>query len=192
MKNSISIIALLFCFLTGSAQCGTWRWAVKTITDGTDKTLLSSTPEKTDITTLTKTGSAPHKLSTQRASDEVLPRQSDENRQVTIDCYIYKVKTNEKDRDYHLLLSSNVDCSGDHMDGEIPDPNCPNLAGFSFLKAKYTAARKVALDIKTQTDAGTVVHVQITGVPFWDALHGASGGAPNGREIHPILYLKKL
>jgi hypothetical protein len=35
----------------------------------------------------------------------------------------------------------------------------------------------------------TILHgnVTITGVGFWDILHGQTGVAPNGIELHPVL-----
>ena len=38
----------------------------------------------------------------------------------------------------------------------------------------------------------TPIKVRISGVGFFDFLHGQTGVAPNGRELHPILNIVKI
>jgi len=99
--------------------------------------------------------------------------------QVTATLGGYKI---EADRDVHAVLSDGTQT----MIAELPDPAC--AAGSRFLP-QITAARNWFDARFHPTDAwqhaGAVVTV--TGVGFWDFLHGATGQAPNGIELHPVL-----
>jgi len=93
----------------------------------------------------------------------------------------YKLET---DGDYHLVL---VDRAGNSLIAEIVDPR---RAGESW-KARTTSAR-AAFDRhhsagNTFQTAGETVTV--TGVGFFDLLHGQTGAAPNGIELHAVLEI---
>ena len=69
-----------------------------------------------------------------------------------------------------------------HMIVEAPNaPTCtPNAT--AYRKRQMIAARKAVLK------AGDgCARAQITGVAFFDFLHGQTGVAPNGIELHPVL-----
>ena len=92
----------------------------------------------------------------------------------------------EDDSDYHLVLS---DAAGNTLIAEIPLPGCVG-SGSPFL-SKITSAR-AAFDAKfnpTSSFQTTSTPVQITGVGMFDFLHGQTGVAPNGIEIHPVLSI---
>jgi hypothetical protein len=170
---------------TTSKSCGTFRWDVKTLTDNSGINWFTITPVPTSI----------HQLIAQPKKNLDLNRDVHTKRftgpttnggesQLTIfDVFVYDIKTTEKDRDYHLLLSSTNNMNGDKMDGEIPSSDCPDLAGHTQQINTFKNARAVADQIITKLHSGQkFVHVKIIGVPFWDALHGSAGASPNGRE----------
>jgi hypothetical protein len=103
---------------------------------------------------------------------------------VTLNCTLVKFKS-EADEDYHLVLQ---DTSGNTMIAEIPNPSCLHTTS-----PFYALVSKARSDFDNQYDVSgsfqTVnVPVQITGVCFFDFLHGQSGVAPNGMYWQTCMY----
>jgi len=92
----------------------------------------------------------------------------------------------EADSDYHLVLS---DTGGRTMIAEIPSPSCigssPFLPSIRYVRSKFTAAYH-----PTESWRRLNVTMQVTGVGFFDFIHGQSGVAPNGIELHPVLAVR--
>jgi predicted RNase H-like nuclease len=89
----------------------------------------------------------------------------------------------EADQDLHIVIQVGpVQVGPAHMIVEAPNaPTCtPNAT--AYRKRQMIAARKAVLS----AGAGCA-RAQITGVAFFDFLHGQTGVAPNGIELHPIL-----
>src|SRR5262249_470175 len=89
----------------------------------------------------------------------------------------------ETDVDYHIVLA---DPSGTIV-SEIPEPDC--ASDESPFRPRIVAARGT-LDARltaTPSFQSVSIPVHVTGVGFFDFLHGQTGVAPNGIEIHPIL-----
>ncbi|TMA25546.1 MAG: hypothetical protein E6J78_17225 [Deltaproteobacteria bacterium] len=163
---------------TGS--CGVERWAVKT---GSDSSVgqVNMTAQDTTIAAL-RAIPAPSTLSsssprfTYAGSPEIqLYRLSN----VTLT--LYKM---ENDSDYHVVLQ---DSAGNTMITEIPYPGC--VASASAWTSQINGARsafdaKYAVTTSFQTANDTVT---VTGVGFFDLLHGQTGVAPNGIELHSVL-----
>src|SRR5450759_1965049 len=87
-------------------------------------------------------------------------------------------------RDSHLIFS---DSAGKTMIAEVPSPYCvgsgsPFAAGITNARAEFDGHFRPSTDCKS---AGSPVRV--TGVGFFDFLHGQNGVAPNGIELHPVL-----
>ena len=100
---------------------------------------------------------------------------------ITATLTLYKL---EDDSDYHLVLTDSV---GDTMIVEIPHPACvgdtsPFKNAITATRAKFDAAYTATTSFKTAN-----VPVTVTGVGFFDFLHGQTGVAPNGIELHPLL-----
>src|SRR5205814_8288856 len=93
----------------------------------------------------------------------------------------------EGDVDYHIVVQ---DGNGATMVTEIPCPCC--VAGSSPFTAGIANARQEFDSHFTATSffQAVTVPVQITGVGFFDFIHGQAGVAPNGIELHPILDIK--
>jgi hypothetical protein len=106
----------------------------------------------------------------------------------------------EQDRDYHLVLS---DANNRTMIAEIPDPAAVDPS--SRFLAQITSARQafddrfgqqihaLAAMLQPDTPAPMIVHlsvpVHVTGIGFFDFIHGQTGVAPNGVELHPVLSI---
>ena len=94
---------------------------------------------------------------------------------------LYKL---ESDSDYHLVLQ---DANGLTMIVEIPSPSCvgagsPFLAGITNARNEFNARFTATTSFQTAN-----IPVQIKGVGMFDFLHGQTGVAPNGIELHPVL-----
>ncbi|MEZ0064511.1 hypothetical protein ABIA32_000499 [Streptacidiphilus sp. MAP12-20] len=159
---------------TGS--CGVERWAVKTGTDADVGLINLNSTTPTTIAALDAL-TAPSSLP---AANRVQPTETTVFR-LNATLVEYKL---EADSDYHLVLN---DGSGHTMIAEIPDPAC--VGSGSPLLSAITSARS-AFDA-TYSPTGSFqtanVPITLTGVGFFDFLHGQTGVAPNGIELHAVL-----
>jgi len=73
---------------------------------------------------------------------------------------------------------------------ESPDPGC---AGKSRFLKEITEVRaninKFFGGPITGKQTPNSVYATVTGVAFFDKIHGQTGVAPNGIELHPILHV---
>ena len=171
--------AVIFQPDASTGSCGVERWSVKTGTD-TDRSLinLQSTTNST-IAALTAL-SAP---STLPANNRVQPTETTVFR---LSATLTEFKM-EADSDYHLVLA---DGSGHTMIAEIPDPACvgstsPLASSISKARSEFDAKYSATTSFKTVN-----VPVTVTGVGFFDFLHGQTGVAPNGIELHAVLDIQ--
>jgi hypothetical protein len=152
---------------------------VKTGTDAdANKITLQSTTSST-ISYLTSL-SAPSSLP---ANDRIQPTETTVY-QLQVTLVEYKL---ESDSDYHLVLS---DGAGHTMIAEIPDPTCvgsgsPLLTSVTKARNEFDAKYTPTGSFKTAN-----VPVTVTGVGFFDFLHGQTGVAPNGIELHSVLDIQ--
>jgi hypothetical protein len=158
------------------AQCGVERWSIKTGTDSQAPSINLSTYISTTIYNFwssTKPASLP-------ANSRLSPRELNQYR---FSGTLTKYKR-ETDSDYHLVIQ---DGSGRTMIVEIPSKNCvgagsPFGTGVSHARAQFDARLTATTTMKT-----TSIPVTIKGIGFWDFIHGQTGVAPNGIEVHPVL-----
>ncbi|GAA1956977.1 putative Ig domain-containing protein [Catenulispora subtropica] len=158
-----------------TTSCGVERWSVKTGTDA-DKSLVNlSSVTSTTIASLTSL-TAPATLP---ANNRIQPTETTVFR---VQATLTEFKL-EADSDYHLVLS---DGSGHTMIAEIPDPACVGTG--SVLTSQITNSRSEFDAEYTPTGTFHVVNVPVTvtGVGFFDFLHGQTGVAPNGIELHAV------
>jgi hypothetical protein len=159
---------------TGS--CGVERWSVKTGTDADSSAITLQSTTQTTIAALDAL-TAPSNLP---ANNRVAPTE-DTVFQVHATLTEFKL---EADSDYHLVLS---DGSGHTMIAEIPDPAC--VGSTSVLTGGIQNARNEFDARFTPTTSFQTANVAVTirGVGFFDFLHGQTGVAPNGIELHAVL-----
>ena len=164
-----------------SGSCGVERWAVKVGTDSA-ASQVNLTPQSTTIAALRAipVPSGFGANSTRESYSGSPELQAFKLTNVTL--VEYKMET---DSDYHLVLQ---DGTGNTMIGEIAYPGC--ASGSRWLSQLNTS--RSAFDAKyAVTTSFTTVNaiVTVTGVGFFDVLHGQTGVAPNGIELHSILSI---
>ena len=72
------------------------------------------------------------------------------------------------------------------MIAEIPSPDCAGACA-SGRTEEFRKARAVLTALPEEVARVIVV---VTGVGFFDFLHGQTGAAPNGIELHPVLKVE--
>ncbi|HEU5378079.1 MAG TPA: hypothetical protein VFV38_21870, partial [Ktedonobacteraceae bacterium] len=165
--------------LSSTGSCGVERWSVKTGTDADAGSINLQSITSTTIASLTSLP-AP---STLPANNRVKPTE-------TTVFQLHDTLTEfklESDSDYHLVLQ---DTSGKTMISEIPDPACvgsssPLLSDIQRARAEFDARFTVTTSFQTVN-----IPVTVTGVGFFDFLHGQTGVAPNGIELHAVLDIQ--
>jgi hypothetical protein len=157
-------------------SCGVERWSVKTGTDA-------------DVGLINLSSSTPNTIVTMRGWTAPSPIPAN-NRVSPFETTVWVLNATltqyklENDSDYHLILS---DASGNTLIAEIPLPACvgsgsPLLSGITNARAQFNAMFTPTTSFQTAN-----IPVQVTGIGMFDFLHGQTGVAPNGIEIHPVL-----
>jgi hypothetical protein len=152
--------------------CGVERWAVKCLTDA-DAAKVSLTPVPSTIAEL---GALPSTMPTARTAEEFTT--------YMVSGTITMAKL-EADSDVHMVLDDGV---GHTM---IVEAVCPGCASGSLVAGQIADVRAlVAAKFPTAVAGGieqVSVPVTVTGIAFYDRLHGQTGVAPNGIELHPLI-----
>ena len=164
--------------LQASGRCGVERWSVKTGTDAAAST-VNMTAQDTTIAAL-RAAALPSGNGSSSGRNAGTPETQLWRLAVTL--VQYKI---EGDSDYHLEIK---DAAGATMIAEIPAPSC--VSGGPWLSS-ITSAR-AAMDAKYMVSSSfqaANVPVVLTGVGFFDLLHGQTGVAPNGIELHAVLSI---
>jgi hypothetical protein len=144
--------------------CGIERWAIKTLQDR---------PRLLPVQTVTL------RFLVARPAPVVLPY-----RRLPFERHVFQVTAAvteirpEQDGDLHVILRD----GHFHMIAEAPSLGCVAHAKL-VRRVQMRAARRTV----------RVCHrARVTGVAFFDYLHGQIGVAPNGIELHPILRFRCL
>jgi hypothetical protein len=175
----ISIATSLLTFTSEVwGQCGVERWSVKTGTDSAAASIDLNSVSPTTIGSLVALNAPQPIPPTSRVSPT-------ETTVWTLNATLVEVKV-ENDSDYHLVLS---DAAGNTMIGEIPSPNCvdassPFAAAIAQVRSEFDAKFNVGSSFQSIN-----MPIQVAGVGMFDFLHGQTGVAPNGIELHPILKI---
>jgi hypothetical protein len=144
---------------------------------------VDSTPQDTtvdNLRSLTKPATLP--------ADNRIPPTEETTFRLT--AQVQKMKL-EDDHDIHLVIAD-LSNAADTMIVEFPDVACEGAAE-SNHKAEMAQARQEFTDIFGQPSASHFTDISgvvvLTGVGFFDFLHGQTGVAPNGIELHPVLSI---
>ncbi|HEX6098659.1 MAG TPA: hypothetical protein VF432_20255 [Thermoanaerobaculia bacterium] len=177
MRLFLSLVAVALLAVTElRAACGVERWSVKTGTDPQASLVNLSTYISSTIYNFhqsTRPSSLP-------SNGRVSPRETTQYRlSGTLTKYV-----READSDYHLVIK---DSAGRTMIVELPASNCVGVGspfgpGIARARSQFDARFTATTSMKT-----TTTPVTIKGVGFWDYIHGQTGVAPNGIEVHPVL-----
>lgn len=165
------------------------RWAVKTGADRGSGRFNLNAPRPATVAELT---SLPRPENLPRRSGQADTRfRPVETTLYTLDVDIVRYKLEKDDQDYHVVVK-------DHNGGsqtmivEFPDPTF--ISRRSPFRQLAGEARDAFFERFRPTSAfkRKTAHARITGVGFFDFIHGQSGVAPNGIEIHPVIGVKFL
>jgi len=160
---------------SSTGSCGVERWSVKTGTDADANLVNLGATTPTSIVTM----SSYPQPATLPANNRIQPQ---ETTVYSIDANLTEYKL-ETDSDYHLVIQ---DGAGNTMITEIPDPAC--AAGSLFLSSIQSARNEFdSKFLATGSFKTANVPVRVRGIGFFDYLHGQTGVAPNGIELHPVL-----
>jgi uncharacterized membrane protein len=177
LRRSLFLVVLLLVVPSALfAQCGVERWSVKTGTDADVGKINLNAPTNTTITAM-RAFTAPNPIPPNNRIT------GPETTLWVINATLTLFKL-ESDSDYHLVIQ---DASGNTMITEIPSPSCvgagsPFLAGITNARNQFNARFTPTTSFQTAN-----IPVKITGVGMFDFLHGQSGVAPNGIELHAVL-----
>ncbi|HKV91501.1 MAG TPA: hypothetical protein VJW20_03015 [Candidatus Angelobacter sp.] len=178
LRRSCLLLAVILLVVPSAllAQCGVERWSVKTGTDPDAGLVNLNSSSSTTIASM-RALPAPSPIP---SNNRVSPTETTE---WVINATLTEYKL-ESDSDYHLVLA---DASGNTMIVEIPSPTCVG-AGSPFFAGIQNARSQFDAKFTTTTSFQTAnIPVQIKGVGMFDFLHGQTGVAPNGIELHPVL-----
>jgi hypothetical protein len=159
-----------------NGSCGVERWSVKTGTDADAGLINLQSITQTTIASLTSLP-APTTLP---ANNRIQPTETTVF-QLHATLTEYRL---EADSDYHLILG---DGSGNTMITEIPSPACVGSSSILLSSIRRARSEFDAQYTTTSSFQTANVPVTVTGVGFFDFLHGQTGVAPNGIELHAVL-----
>jgi hypothetical protein len=192
MKKILAVIAASVALLSGcaynghgygvtsssspSVACGTERWSIKTGTDAGAKNIDLGTISPVtvhEMVSFPKPASLPPTTRIQPVETSYV--------RLTATLKEYKA---EDDGDVHMVLTSGAD----HMIAEIPNQHC---VATSVWRDQIDATREA---FNTRFNPSTSWKfsgktITITGIGFYDFIHGQTGVAANGIEVHPVLSL---
>ena len=99
----------------------------------------------------------------------------------------------ENDSDIHVVLSP-IGSPSETMIAEFVDVGCTQAGKSSQREAMLSARESFVAICGEPSPSFRVCHaqVEITGVGFFDFLHGQTGVAPNGIELHPVLAVSRI
>ena len=164
-------------------HCGTERWAVKTLTDQ-DHVRVDFTPQDVTVAKLVsfeRPAHLPH-------SERVEPTEITTFRVRT---YLLGFKWEAGgDQDLHVVIAD-LEQPDKTMIVEIPDPACAGVCASDHRAEIQNAREKFIAHCGQPTGhfqrLQSALPVVVTGVGFFDFLHGQIGVAENGIELHPVL-----
>jgi hypothetical protein len=180
----LSLVVLPTDRASGGVTCGVWRWDVKTLSDP-DRRRVDFHAEAVRIGNL-------------RRRDPPDSLDTDTPRLAGVERHVYKVKAQavtakiEEDGDIHLVIAARA-AKNRTMIVEFPDRACVASA---FKRDRMDQARQAMLaecgSLSSSSFTDLTGNVVIRGVGFWDAIHGQTGVAPNGIELHPVLRFEGM
>jgi hypothetical protein len=162
-------------------QCGEERWPVKTLSDQ-EAARVNFTPVGSSVAALRSLAApAPLPQSSRIAPTELTV--------FAVTAQVVEMKL-EEDDDIHLVIAEPGDAAAT-MITEFPDANQCSGAVASANAQEMRTARAALVAVFGQPSSSQFTTLSgtatLTGVGFFDFLHGQTGVAPNGIELHPVL-----
>ena len=162
-------------YTKNGGACGTERWNIKTGTDS-QAASVSLVPKPNTVAALVALTAAGGGNSRESPTETTLWELTD----VTLS--MIKLET---DSDYHMVLSD-----GSHtMIAEIPYPTCATGSSWACLISRARSEVDGKFSSISSSPQYPALTVTVRGVGFFDFLHGQTGVAPNGIELHAVLQI---
>jgi hypothetical protein len=163
-------------------QCGEERWGVKTLSDARAH-LVDFDPQPATVNGL---GQKPRPVIGTDTPRSPGPEQTTYRVQAQLVGMV-----SEDDRDVHLIIASPQHRS-QTMIVEFPDVRCEGARDSIKKRALASSRQDLAAACGEATSSFQPLHgtATVTGVGFFDLIHGQTGIAPNGIELHPILSFR--
>jgi hypothetical protein len=160
------------------AGCGVERWSVKTLADPAGRR-LELNPKATTIRAL-RAKQAPAYSSLRRLRGV-------ERTTFRVQAALVEMKL-EDDSDIHLVIADPRD-SGETLIAEFPSASCTGGATRKARTKMRRARSALVAACGSPSRSFTKLHgtATISGVGFFDQIHGQTGVAPNGIELHPVV-----
>ena len=166
--------------------CGTERWSVKTSSDQ-DAARVNMTPILSTVADLNNI-TPPTRAQLDAKPNSRFP---EELHVFTVRAYLDGFKL-EADGDFHIGL---IDLDNPHstMVAEMISENCaPALRNESAMLRASWQVRFGEATTKKFKKVGGRVKIEITGVGFFDFIHGQTDVAKNGFELHRVIAWKEI
>lgn len=176
----------LLLFAIAAFPCGTERWAVKTLADE-DATTVAMTPVSSTVAEL-NSFAAPT-----RADLDAKPasRFPEELKTYKVTGILVGFKR-EADEDFHVVLRDLA--TTDTMVVEFPASECVQAREqeqTGSLQEAF-AQRFGKPSAKFRNVEKHKMKIEVVGVGFFDFIHGQTGVAKNGFELHPVLSWREV
>jgi hypothetical protein len=163
-------------------KCGQERWGIKTLSDP-DTTLINFNELK--FTTVDE------QIHMERPEGRMGERQASETNEYVFDCKLIGYKK-EKDQDFHIVVADVS--TGETMVIEIASPECESVkqsGRYEQMKEVHDwFVQNIGMPHSSFYHLPVPIKIRVTGIGYWDFLHGQTGMATNGREIHPVLSIQ--
>ena len=163
-------------------KCGQERWGIKTLSD----------PDTTQINFREiKPTTVSEQIQLERPEGRMEERLPSETNEYVLDCNLIGYKR-EKDQDFHIVVADIA--TGERMVIEIASPECESVkqsGRYEEMKAVHDwFVQNIGIPHSAFYYLPTPKEISVTGIGYWDFLHGQTGMAANGREIHPVLSMQ--
>jgi len=189
LLSAVSVVVIVGCSggknttsETAGTACGVERWPVKTLSDE-DAARVSFQPKPSSVAAL-RALTPPSALPADR---RIAPT---ELTTFTVRARVQEFKL-EDDNDIHVVVNE-PGKPNDTMVIELVDPQCKG-AVHAVHRDMMQTARNDFLGIcgeLARRFKDCEADVEVTGVGFFDSIHGQAGVAPNGIELHPVLEIR--
>ena len=185
LKSLIVLSVLIIVFGFKNDCGGKERWSVKILTDK-ESSKIYWLPKSTTVKSLTAL-IQPYPIN---------DKKFDKSIRFGYEFYVFEVMCKikeyikEEDGDYHLVLVDLKDSTSTIV-GEMPNPNCDSVKQSKHAKGFRETRTEFEKYILPKGKVSTATFI-ITGVCFFDKVHGQKGGAKNGIELHPIMDFVRL
>jgi hypothetical protein len=163
------------------AKCGSERWGVKTLTDAAAPKVRFDSVKATSVKRM-RLLKAPTVLKATTA------RRAGAERTVYRVTVLLLEMRKEDDSDIHLVVADPK--LGKTMIVEFPSSTCTTGGNETERRAMRQARADLAAACGGESHSNPVTlagRATITGVGYFDPIHGQTGVAPNGIELHPVL-----